>query len=200
MRLHIWSNSSCPGTRWKKKYQRKLQWKNYDFLSKNLTSVMCVTSKVFKTQGWDFPHSPVVKNLPASAGDAGSIPGPGRSHLHQGNLTHELQPLSPRAPITEAHTPRARAPKQEKPPQWEARIQQPENSPCSPQLEKVCAQQHRLSKAINNKWFFVKTQKCEIELILPISRNTTRTCIIQDLKQVLHVHIVVYIVFYLLTI
>ena len=46
---------------------------------------MCVNSKVIKTQGWDFPHSPVVTNLPASAGDAGSIPGPGRSHTHQGN-------------------------------------------------------------------------------------------------------------------
>ena len=24
---------------------------------------------------WDFPHGPVVKNLPCNAGDAGSIPG-----------------------------------------------------------------------------------------------------------------------------
>ena len=28
-----------------------------------------------------FPGGPVVKNLPASAGDMGSIPGPGRSHM-----------------------------------------------------------------------------------------------------------------------
>ena len=27
----------------------------------------------------DFPSGPVVKNLPANAGDMGSIPGPGRS-------------------------------------------------------------------------------------------------------------------------
>ena len=27
------------------------------------------------------PGSPVVKNPPAHAGDAGSIPGPGRSHM-----------------------------------------------------------------------------------------------------------------------
>ena len=30
-----------------------------------------------------FPGGPVVKNLPASAGDMGSIPAPGRSHMLQ---------------------------------------------------------------------------------------------------------------------
>ena len=29
---------------------------------------------------WDFPGGAVVKNPPANAGDAGSSPGPGRSH------------------------------------------------------------------------------------------------------------------------
>ena len=29
----------------------------------------------------DFPGGTVVKNLPASAGDMGSIPGPGGSHM-----------------------------------------------------------------------------------------------------------------------
>ena len=33
----------------------------------------------------DFPGCPVVKNLPVNAGDAGSIPGPGRFHMLQGN-------------------------------------------------------------------------------------------------------------------
>ena len=33
----------------------------------------------------DFPGGPVVKNLPVNAGDTGSIPGPGRSHMPQGN-------------------------------------------------------------------------------------------------------------------
>ena len=32
----------------------------------------------------DFPHGPVVKNLPTNAGDTGSIPGLGRSHTPQG--------------------------------------------------------------------------------------------------------------------
>ena len=36
-----------------------------------------------KTQG--FPGGAVVKNLPADAGDKGSIPGPGRSHMPQSN-------------------------------------------------------------------------------------------------------------------
>ena len=33
----------------------------------------------------DFPGGAVVKNLPASAGDTGSIPGPGRSHMPRSN-------------------------------------------------------------------------------------------------------------------
>jgi len=33
----------------------------------------------------DFPGGPVVKNLPASAGDTGLIPGLGRFHVSQGN-------------------------------------------------------------------------------------------------------------------
>ena len=33
----------------------------------------------------DFPGDTVVKNLPANAGDMGSIPGPGRSHMSQSN-------------------------------------------------------------------------------------------------------------------
>ena len=36
---------------------------------------------------------------------------------------HMLQLLSPHAATTEAHAPRARAPQQEKPPQWEASAQ-----------------------------------------------------------------------------
>ena len=31
--------------------------------------------------GWDFPGGPEVKNLPASVGDTGSIPGAGRFHM-----------------------------------------------------------------------------------------------------------------------
>ena len=39
----------------------------------------------------------MVKNLPANAGDMGSIPGPGRFHMPEGNEAHVPQLLSPRA-------------------------------------------------------------------------------------------------------
>ena len=69
------------------------------------------------------------KNPPANAGDTGSSPGPGRSHMPQSNEVHapqlvslcsracEPQLLSPRATTTEVRVPRAHAPQQEKPPQ-----------------------------------------------------------------------------------
>ena len=34
---------------------------------------------------WDLPAGPVVKNLPANAGDPGLIPEPGKSHMLQSN-------------------------------------------------------------------------------------------------------------------
>ena len=39
----------------------------------------------YKKRGEDFPGATVDKNLPANAGDMGSIPGPGRSHMPQSN-------------------------------------------------------------------------------------------------------------------
>ena len=74
----------------------------------------------------DFSGGAVVKNLPANAGDTGSSPGPGRSHMPWSNearapqllnlrsRAQEPQLLNPCAPTTEAHTPRARAPQQER--------------------------------------------------------------------------------------
>ena len=35
--------------------------------------------------GWGFPGGAVVKNLPANAGDKGSSPVPGRSHMPRSN-------------------------------------------------------------------------------------------------------------------
>ena len=34
---------------------------------------------------WDFPGAALVKNLPANAGNMGSIPGPGRSQVPRSN-------------------------------------------------------------------------------------------------------------------
>ena len=69
----------------------------------------------------------MVKNPPADAGDTGSSPVPGRSHMPRSSeargpqllslrsRAHVPQLLSPRATTTEARVPRARAPQQEKP-------------------------------------------------------------------------------------
>ena len=74
-----------------------------------------------------FPGGAVVKNLPANARHTGLSPAPGGSHMPQSNKARapqllslcsrgrEPQLLSPRATTTEACTPRARAPQQEKP-------------------------------------------------------------------------------------
>ena len=43
----------------------------------------------------DFPGDAMVKNIPASAEDTGSIPGLGRSHKPGGNWAWVPQPLKP---------------------------------------------------------------------------------------------------------
>ena len=89
-----------------------------------------------KIKNRGFPGGAVVKNPPANAGDMGSSPGPGRSHMPRSNQSRapqllslhsrarEPQLLSPRATTTEACVPRACAPQQEKPLQWEAHAPQ----------------------------------------------------------------------------
>ena len=67
---------------------------------------------------WGFPGGSVVKNPPANAGDTGSIPGPGRSHLHSAT--------TPRGQATEAP-----ALPPGKPPHHNSRVK-----PCSLQLGK----------------------------------------------------------------
>ena len=94
-----------------------------------------------RTQG--LPCGLVVKHLPANAGDSGSIPPLGRSHLLRRNKACapqllslcsracEPEPLSPHVTATEAHVPRARAPSQMKPPQRRARAAQQRAAPAS---------------------------------------------------------------------
>ena len=55
------------------------------------------SSSIFLSQdcfGWGFPGGAVVENLPANAGDTGSSPGLGRSHIPWSNWAHEPQLLS----------------------------------------------------------------------------------------------------------
>ena len=77
----------------------------------------------FSEKCWAFPGGLVAKNLPASAGDAGSVPGPEQPAC-RGAAKH----------TTAAE---ARAVPQEKPPQSEPRAAQLGSSPRSPQLERA---------------------------------------------------------------
>ena len=59
-------------------------------------------SRFLKTNIADFPAGPVVKNLPANAGDMGLIPGPWGSHMPWGNqvcvpelVSHALELMFP---------------------------------------------------------------------------------------------------------
>ena len=87
-----------------------------------------------------FPGGPVVKNLPCSVGDTGSIPGLGGSHVSWSSWAHVPQLLKPECPT-------AWAPQQEKPLIWEAHAPQLESDPCSLQLEKARVQWQRPSTA-----------------------------------------------------
>ena len=79
----------------------------------------------------DSPGGTVHKNLSASAGNMGLIPGPGRFHMAWATKAHVPQLLSPCAGTTEACASRAHALQQEKPPRCKAHALQLENSPCS---------------------------------------------------------------------
>ena len=91
------------------------------------------------------PGDSVVKKPPAKAGDTGLISGGGSSRMPlssyswapQDCLCSGVQGPSAQAAITEDHALRARAPKQEKPLQWEAHAPQLENSPAQATREKA---------------------------------------------------------------
>ena len=113
---------------------------------------------------WDFPGGALVKNPPANAGDTGSSPGLGRSHMLQSNKAcapqllslhsraRKPQLLSQHASTTEAcstglllapcsTTREATAMRS-----WRTATK---SSPRSPQLEKTRAQQQRPNAAKN---------------------------------------------------
>ena len=99
----------------------------------------------------DVPARSVIKDHPVKAGDTGSIPSLGRSHMPWGQLSRS-------AATAEACAPKARAQLQEKPPQWEASTPQLERSPCSPQLEKARVQQWRLSATKTKNWKIIRLE------------------------------------------
>ena len=94
-----------------------------------------------KKQVRGFPGGAVVENLPASAGDTGSSPGLGRSHMPWSNWAREPQLLSLRVWSLCSAT-------------WEAAIVRGprtamKSGPHLPQLEKALAQKRRPNTAIN---------------------------------------------------
>ena len=93
-----------------------------------------------------FPGGAVVENLPANAGDTGSSPGLGRSHMPWSNWAREPQLLSLRSTTREAAT--VRGP--------HAAMK---SDPRLPQLEKALAQKRRPNTAINK----LKNKKQKID-------------------------------------
>ena len=90
-----------------------------------------------------FPGGAAVENLPANAGNTGSSPGLGRSHMPRSNQAHEPQLLSLHVWSLCSATREA------------AIVRGPrtamKSDPHSPQLEKALAQKRRPNTAKNNK-------------------------------------------------
>ena len=102
-----------------------------------------------------FPGGTVVKNLPAIAGDTGSSPGPGRSHMPRTNWAREPQLLSLRVwslCSTTRESAIVRGPRTAM-----------KSGPRLPQLERALAQKRRPYTAKNkikiNKFKKAKTTK-----------------------------------------
>ena len=85
---------------------------------------------------WGFPGGAVVENLPANAGDTGSSPGLGGSHVPRSNWAREPQLLSLCAATREAAI--VRGPRTAM-----------KSGPRLPQLEKALAQKRRPNTAKN---------------------------------------------------
>ena len=77
----------------------KRQTASGSFGSEGILIVFCILIAVMVTgthtcvknsYKWDFPDGTADRNLPANAGDTGSISGPGRSHMPQSNQAHRV--------------------------------------------------------------------------------------------------------------
>ena len=112
----------------------------FKVLKENMTLMSEDTGNI-KKQMQGFPGGAVVENLPVNAGDTGSSPGLGRSHMPQTNQAREPQLLSLRVWSLCSATREA------------AIVRGPrtamKSGPYLPQLEKALAQKRRPNTAIN---------------------------------------------------
>ena len=100
---------------------------------------------------WGFPGGAVVESLPANAGDTGSHPGLGRSHMPRSNWAREPQLLSLRVWSLCSATGEAtivRGPRTAM-----------KSGPRLPQLQKALAQKRRPNTAINQSINLKKNKK-----------------------------------------
>ena len=107
----------------------------------SLSILQHLLETLYKIRCWGFPGGAVVESLPASAGDTGSSPGLGRSHMPRSKWAREPQLLSLRVWSLCSATREA------------AMVRGPrtamKSGPCLPQLEKALAQKRRPNTAIN---------------------------------------------------
>ena len=128
-------------TNWEKIFEKRIFGKG--FKSRVCKELLQLNRKTHthKNPIQGFPGGAVVENLPANAGDTGSSPGLGRSHMPRSNWDHEPQLLSLRVWSLCSATREAvivRGPRTAM-----------KSGPRLPQLEKVLAQKQRPNTAIN---------------------------------------------------
>ena len=134
------------------------------FCEAGISLILKPDKDVIERKSTGRPCGPVVKNLPASAGDMGSIPGPERSHVLQGTHACTPPPLrlhsrDPCSAVREA-------------PQWEAA--QHNCTTHSPQLEKARVQEDPAQR---------KCRQTESVLKRKVQNNFSHECKCKSLHQ-----------------
>ena len=64
---------------------KKNTWENHIYSARKFPNKLLELQQSLEISNMGFPDGAVVKNLPANAGDTGSSPVPGRSHMPRSN-------------------------------------------------------------------------------------------------------------------